>query len=370
MELPLAQLSKLLSAANRVLLTGSENPSVDEVSTAMAWWLFLTKQKKQVDLALSGKVPHFNFLPSKVETIKELGNLSKFKIVVDVAQTKVKQLSYDVNGDQLEINIVPDNGFFKASDVKTEQGDYKYDLVISLGANSLEALGEVYAEHRHFFHQVPVVNIDNSVLNENFGELNIVESSATSLAEISYHVLQKHLNKEIATCLLAGMIAATNSFQSARVTPATLELASQLIIQGADRENIIEAMYRTKNINTLKNWGKVLSRLKKRGNIITSFLKHEELEGLPQDFEEMVKDLILTTPQAQAAVIFYQLELNQTEAWLYTISNISAIDLSKELQGKGHKGFAKIVVDKDVEATKELLLEKIEKKLKIINNGD
>ena len=65
----------------------------------------------------------------------------------------------------------------------------------------------------------------------------------------------------MATALLAGMIAATNSFQSPQVTPQTLELASQLIVRGADRQKVIESLYRTKDIDTLKNWGKVLSRL-------------------------------------------------------------------------------------------------------------
>lgn len=367
MDLPLEQIAKVLNGSNRILLTGPANPSVDVISTASAWWLFLTSQKKLVDISFAGKVKSFNFLPDKIKINNSLNDIDKFQIILDTKQTKVKQLSYDLKDDKLIINIVPENGVFEKKDVNFEKGDYKYDLVIIFGAGSLESLGSNFDDNRHFFHNVNVVNIDRSILNENFGRLNIVESGATSLAEISYHVLQKHIDKDIATCLLAGMISATNSFQSAQVKPDTLELASQLIIKGADRTGIIESLYRTKDIATLKNWGKVLSRLSKKENIITSYLKHDEMDNLPQDFEGMVHELILATPDAQVAVIFYQLELHKTEAWVYTINNINALDLGKDLNATGHRRFIKFAVDKEMDVAKALIIDKMREKLLALN---
>ena len=368
MDLPLKQFSKLLSSSNRILLTGPQSPSVDTVSTAAAWWLFLSKQKKLVDLVFDGKVHKLKFLPSKVSFKENLDDVNKFKIILDTSKTKVKQLSYDVKGKQLHIDIVPEDGLFNDSDLSTHKDDYKYDLIITFGAPSLEALGKVFDSNRSFFHDVPIINIDRSLLNENFGQLNVVESNVTSQAEVSYHVLNKHLDKNIATCLLAGMISATNSFQSPQVNPKTLELASQLIIKGADRGQIVETLYRTKDISTLKNWGRVLSRLKKKDNIISSYLQHDEIDNLPQDFEEMVKDLILSTPDVQAAVIFYQVELYKTKVCVYSINNINALELTKDMQGKGYRRLAKIVIDKEIEETKDLVIDKIQKKLNIINS--
>ncbi len=368
MELPNKQLSKILNSSNRILLTGAQNPSVDILSSAAAWWVFLSKQSKQVDVIFDGKINKLNFLPNKINFEENLTNLNKFKIILDTSKTSVKQLSYDVKDNKLEINIIPEDGIFEAKNVSTDRGEYKYDLVICLGSPSLESLGRVFSEHRHFFHKVPVINIDRSVINENFGDIDIVETSATSLAEICYYALQKNLNKEMSTCLLAGMIAATNSFQSPQVTPKSLELASQLIIKGADREKIIETLYRTKDIDTLKNWGKVLSRLQKSGNLLISHLKYDETDNLPQDLQEMVKDLILATPGGQVAMILYQLELNQTEIWFYSISNVNCLELTSELGAKGDRQFCKLVIDKDIERTKDLVGRKIQDKLNIINS--
>ncbi len=369
MELPNKQLSKILNSSNRILLTGAQNPSIDILSSAAAWWVFLQMQSKQVDVIFDGQISKLKFLPNKIDFKNDLSNLNKFKIVLDTSQTSVKQLSYDVKNDKLEINIIPEDGVFESKDVKTERGEYKYDLVISLGAHSLESLGRVFSEHRHFFHQVPLINIDRSVVNENFGEVNIVETASTSLAEISYHALQKYLDKDMATCLLAGMISATNSFQSPQVTPDALSLASQLIIKGADRAKIIECLYRTKDIDTLKNWGKVLSRLQKSGNLLISHLQYDETDKLPQDLQEMVKDLILATPGGQVAMILYQLEVNQTEIWFYSISNINCLELTSELGASGDRQFCKLVIDKDLERTRELISRKIQDKLNIINSA-
>lgn len=362
------ELNNLVDGANRILITGAANPSIDIVSTAAAWWLFLNKKNKQVDVAFDGHINKYNFLPEGITWQDKLENLNRFKIVLNISRTKVKQLSYDADGDELVISIVSDGGSFNAEDVETEQGDYKYDLVLCLGAVSLETMGSIYNEHRHFFHQIPVINLDRSILNENYGQLNIIRPAAASLAEISYEILSEDADKIMTTNFLAGMISATNSFQSSQVTPATLELASQLIVRGADREKVIESLYRTKDIQTLKNWGRVLSRLGQHNHIVVSYLKHEELDNLPQDFQDLVRDLILTTPEAQVAVIFYQLELEKTEVWVYTMDNIDALELVRDLNPKGHRRFAQVIMDRGLERAKEIVLEKLGAKLKIINS--
>jgi len=58
--------------------------------------------------------------------------------------------------------------------------------------------------------------------------------------------------------------------------------------------------------------------------------------------------------------------LNKTEAWIYAIDNINALEITKELHSKGDRKFVKIIVDKDMDTTKELLVNKLTDKLKMI----
>ena len=368
MNLPLKELSKILNSYKNILLTGPTNPNIDVLSTALAWNNFLALKDKKVDLFFSGEIINLPFLNSKDKLNKDFNSINSFKIILDISKAQVDQLDYKIEGNELHIDIIPKEGTFKAEHVKSQVGEYKYDLIISFGANNLNDLGDIFKEHSNFFHEIPVINLDNSLINENFGQLNIVKSSSTSLAEISYHILEKNLTKDMSTALLTGMIAATNSFQSSQVTPSTLELASNLIHRGADREVIVQHLYRTKDINTLKNWGKVLSRLKQDKYLISSFLRYDEIEDIPQDFAEMIKELILATNTAQVAIIFYQLELNKTEAWIYTIDNIDALSLTAEFNGQGKHNFSKVIITKNLENSKKLILKHIGDKINIINN--
>ena len=114
MELPIKELNKALDSANNVLITGPSNPNLDVLGSAMAWQIFLSKQKKKVDLCFDGNLPKYNFLPKNINILDTLGNLNKFKIILDTSQTKVKQLSYDMDGNQLVIDVVPpDDLMFK-----------------------------------------------------------------------------------------------------------------------------------------------------------------------------------------------------------------------------------------------------------------
>lgn len=369
MEIPVKELNNLLSKANSILITGPQDPSVDIVATACAWQIFLREQNKQADICLIGKYQLWNFLPSTLSIKNNLDEANKFQIILDVSQVKVKQLSYDLAGDELRINILPESGNFESRHIKTEKGDLVYDLIITLGAGGLEALGSTFSEHRDFFNNTDIINIDRSILNENFGQLNVVELSSSSLAEISYNFFQDNISKDLATCLLAGIISATNSFQSPLVTPMLLEIASQLIVKGAARQKIIEELYRTKDIATLKNWGRILSRLKQRGRIIFSYLEHGDMDTLPQDFQGLVKDLILSTPETQIAIIFYQVELEKTEAWIYSTENINALDLVRDLNPQGSKNLVKLTIDFDLEKSKELLATRISEAIKLLGHN-
>lgn len=368
MEIPVKELDNLLSKANNILITGPLDPSSDIVATAAAWQIFLREQHKQADICLLGKYHIWNFFPSTLSIKNSLDKASNFQIILDTTKTKVKQLSYDVADGELRINILSEDGNFVSSDFRAEQGNLAYDLVITLGVGSYESLGDIFSEHRDFFHATNVINIDRSILNENFGQLNIVELSSSSLAEISYYYFQDKTNKDIATCLLAGIISATNSFQSALVTPALLEIASQLIVKGGDRHKIIESLYRTKDIATLKNWGRILSRLKQKGEIIFSYLEHSDIDSLPQDFQDLVKDLLLSTSSTKVAIIFYQIELEKTEAWIYSVDNVNVLDLVRDLNPQGSKNLVKLIVDSSLEKCKEFLAARISEAIKILGS--
>ena len=143
---------------------------------------------------------------------------------------------------------------------------FPVDLIFVLGAKSLEDLGGLYEQNTDLFFETPKINIDNRAENEYFGQINLVDITVTSAAEILAELLQKYeeqlMDQDIATCLLLGIISSTRSFQHVQTTPKAFLKASELVALGARQQEIIKNIYKTKSLPLLKLWGRALARMK------------------------------------------------------------------------------------------------------------
>ena len=109
-----------------------------------------------------------------------------------------------------------------------------------------------------------LVNIDHHLTNNNFGQLNLVQNTASSASEIIYDLLrlwQVAITKEIATALLNGIIFDTGAFSNAATSLYSLQVASHLLNLGARHKEINENILRNKSLSLLKLWGIAFERL-------------------------------------------------------------------------------------------------------------
>jgi len=321
------QIFETIQKSSHPLIAFRKSWSGDAVATSLALRSVLKKLgKPMVDVASDGFTApkKFTFLPEVGAIKPTINNLRKLIISLDVAQNRIGDLHYEMQGNKLNIFVAPEEKNIEAKNISTALSDYRYDLAVVLDTPDLESLGNVYQQNSDFFYRTPVVNIDHNPSNEQFGQINLVEMNATSTAEILFNFLEsldpQLIDEEIATYLLAGMISKTRSFKSPNVTPRTLGIASQLIARGARREEIIKNLYQTKTIGTLKLWGRVLMRLKNdpSAKIVWSLLTRDdfitsgaEVEELP----EVIDELIANSPDANIVVLFYEIPyLNSPEA--------------------------------------------------------
>lgn len=160
-----------------------------------------------------------------------------------------------------------------------------YDTVIVFGAEDLEALGALFTSHADFFYSTPVINIDHRPSNEQFGTVNVVDITASSVAEVTYELLTAlpgtEVSANIATCLYAGIVAATDSFQHPNAKPQAFRLAAELMNKKADKEIVIQHLVKTKPLHLLKLTGRLYARLQhdEPGGLFWSILR-------PHDFTE------------------------------------------------------------------------------------
>lgn len=311
------QILELIDRSPHILVAFRKGGGADHAASALALAHFLRKRKKIVDVLSDGwqTPPQIRFLPEIGAIKPELTHAQKFTIAVDVGEVKLSELSYDVKGGTLEIYLTPRTGQLSREHIRTAKSELRYSLVIVLGAPDLESLGRVYEENTELFYRTPIINIDSSPANEHFGQINVIELTATSVAEVVHTTIESMnshgIDETIAQCLLTGMIAATRSFRTPNVTPKTLSTAAGLMHAGADREVIVKNLFRTRTVASLKLWGLVLANLQHDAgaHLVWAKIAREDFVrtgAREEDLPEVVDELIATSPEAEIAALVYE----------------------------------------------------------------
>lgn len=238
------------------------------MGASWALHFFLKKNGIEATVVLSEKNKNFDkfsFLSKPEDLIEGLSGSRDFVLSFNTEHNKITNVRTERSQGELRIFITPEKGMIDPRDFSFIPAKFKYDLLIVIGSSDKESTGKIYEENPDIFFEVPVINIDNHAENENFGQLNIVDITASSASEIVSDILQKIDDKKIdeiiSECLLAGIIDATNSFQKKNTTPKSLQIASNLMSKGADQQKIIRYLYKTQPLHLLKLWGRVMARL-------------------------------------------------------------------------------------------------------------
>lgn len=315
---PAQQAQELVSHASRILVVTREHAPTDALAAAVGCGLYLKKMGKQVDVVVPGFDP--KTAPAFLKTddiVSATGAMRAFHLTLDVSKVPLGELLYEVKDKKLEITVVPKEKEWRVGDVSFKHGEDRYDLVIALDAADQASLGALAREQADFLYRTHVINIDCGNTNEHWGQVNLVDMNAVSTSEILFRLFENWnrilMDEDIATALLAGMIAKTRSFRTSNVTPKTLSIASSLIGMGARREEIVTGLWRTRSIATLKLWGRALARLEqdRETSFVWSVLSQQDFVqagASPDTLDGVIDELIAYAPEAKTVALVYESE--------------------------------------------------------------
>ena len=365
------QAVELIGRSKNILIATREHASMDSIASVLAIGLVLKKLNKTFDAVIPGfdakELP--SFLPRGVELRPTIGAMRAFHLSIDVSKTPLSELMYDVKEGKLDITIVPKQGEWSETDVKLRPGSDRYDLVIAVDAPDLASLGDLFRNKADFLYRTTVINIDCSASNEYWGQVNLVDLNAVATSEVVCNFLSRwnkqHVDADIATSVLTGMIARTRSFRSSNVTPKTLRLSSELVALGARRGDIVQGLWRNQSIPTLKLWGRILSRLEQdresglvhaiisESDFIESGARKEALEGV-------VDELIAYAPEAKVVLLIEQTR-EGLFAHVHAQAPLNAAELVRPFGGTGSRDRAHFTFEgtSDIHEAKTKILEKL-----------
>lgn len=135
------------------------------------------------------------------------------------------------------------------------------DLLIAVDLNSINRMG--IASDRFNSSNAYKILIDHHPDPENFTDLTFSDTAYSSTAEFIFEILsntflKKYLDKDIATCLYAGIMTDTGSFNFNSSSPNTYITVAELLKLGINKDKIFDNVYNSFSEDRMRFLGHIL----------------------------------------------------------------------------------------------------------------
>lgn len=238
----LKQIVDKIKDSSNILITVNTNPSVDELSAALAITLFINKLNKHATAVFSGQVPPaIEFLQPEKTFENTVDSLRDFIIALD--KEKADHLRYKVVDDMVKIFITPYRTTISEKDLEFSQGDYNVEVVLAVGVQNESDLDRALESHGRILHDATVAAISLGEPTK-LGGIEWNDASASSYGELLFQIAdglksdKGALDEQIATAFLTSIVAATERFSNAKTTSKAMTIAAQLMSAGANQQLI------------------------------------------------------------------------------------------------------------------------------------
>lgn len=208
------EITKVVQMNNNFLITSHMNLDGDGIGSELAFYFILKKLNKNPIILNQDRLPKiYDFLPGS---------------------NKVRHL---------EDNCIDPKSI---------------DVGIVLDCSNIKRIGKTYEIFKNI---ETVINIDHHNSNENYGDLNYIDSSASSVGEIIYEFINfidsDLLDDKISTSLYTAIITDTGSFRYSNVSSKTFKVAADLTSYKIKPHLIADNIYNKNTYTGLKLLGKL-----------------------------------------------------------------------------------------------------------------
>lgn len=282
---------KLIETAQNILLLTHRDPDIDGIGSMLALMMTLEKIGKNVTAFSPSPLPlSFKFLP------------------------RAEKIKYSLNG-------------------------FNFDLFIGLDYGSFERL-----ELNQNILPERFLTFDHHLAGRHWG-LQIVDNRFSSTAEIIYcflNFLSVPLERETATCLLAGIFDDTGGFHHANTTAQTLKIAGELMLKGATLSRITKITTQPEPQKKIKTWAKILEKVEvyPETGLVLALIDYHSFARLPDHFAvSSLVNFLSAVPEAKVALLLVEKSPGYFEGSLRAQKDreIDVTKIARVFGGGGHK---------------------------------
>jgi phosphoesterase RecJ-like protein len=209
------------------------------------------------------------------------------------------------------------------------------------------------------------VNIDHHLGNENYANVNYVDTASCAVGEIIYAILkfgEYDISREISESLYGAIISDTGNFRFASTTARGMEAAAELVSHGARPKVISDNIYSRFSLETTRLLGYALESLRtiadgQIGYMIVTRDYVRNARARIEDSEGFV-DFSLAIKGVRLGILFKEVNENEIKISIRSQNGLNAVSFAKMFEGGGHANAAGFTLKGSLDGAMKDVLDK------------
>jgi phosphoesterase RecJ-like protein len=285
-----------IRAANRFLLTTHENPDGDALGSLLAMHRILGLLGKDSVMFLSEK---------------------EFPLPVEYRFLPLEEVFHEPPADHVD------------------------RVVVFLDCGNIDRMPVEWLKREN----VCILNIDHHHDNTRFGDVNVVDTEASSTAEIVYELVKElgvELTPDIASALYVGLVTDTGRFMYENTDPRAHRMAAELIEAGVNVNDTYRRLYERVPIEKLRLVARALDKVEQvdGGALAITYITAEDYEasGASEVLTEGIIDHLRSLEGASVAALVRDKADGPAPRKVSLRSMNGGVDVSRIAREKGGGG--------------------------------
>lgn len=197
----------------------------------------------------------------------------------------------------------------------------------------------------------PSICFDHHATNAGFSTVNFIVPDAASTCEILVdfaEVAGLSISADIATSLLTGVYTDTGGLLHSNTTSGVYRTVSKLLRMGARQQQIVQHVFRSAKLSTLRLWGRVLEKIAvtNEGGAISA-LTEGDFRATGAEYSELTGaiDYVNAVPGMRFSLVLTERD-GKVKGSLRTLrDDVDVSKMAATFQGGGHRKAAGFAVE-------------------------
>ena len=215
-----------------------------------------------------------------------------------------------------------------------------------------------------------IICIDHHASNDKYGDFNYIDTNASSTCELVYNVLVAYnkkynidlIDENIATFLYTGLVTDTGNFMYSNTHPTSFDMAKNLLLKGAKKENIIQNIFQSNSANYYKLLGEALNTLDIINNKVACIsITKEMLKRNIISFNDVdgITSYTRDIEGVEVGILLKEKKDNEIKVSLRSKSYVDVSKIAQSFSGGGHIKAAGCTIYDTIENTKKKIIDSV-----------